>query len=429
MHTPKFPIKTIKIIAIPLLLAGLAAAGAAPAASAGAVRTTPAASAAAASTAPAASPAGAGGLSGIFAPGQRFTSQGLYGVAAQSATKAWAVGNTTAGHAVFKYGPPWVAEPHVPAFPAGTKSYLQGVAAIPPANSLALAAGYTVKGGTATGLIGIGNTAHWSTLYSGPADSYLFGVAATSPTNAWAVGYTVSGTSATPLILHGTGPGLSTWTPVTGLPVHGTDSYLYGVAATAAGDVYAVGDTQATPSAPDRTLIYHSSGGPWTRMPSPPGPNPSNNSVLFGVAATTASYPVKVWAVGGSDTNGNTQALILGLSGGTWHQVPAGDITFLNSPFDSAILGVSFVPDPTGAANPYVWAVGGAGIASDTYETVILQHYVSAPTWNQVTSPNPGPSNFLQGVSAFSPTSAWAVGAAGSNFLVERWSPSSPPWT
>jgi len=136
--------------------------------------------------------------------------------------------------------------------------------------------------------------------------------------------------------------------------------------------------------------------------------------------------------VGGSDTNGNTQALILGLSGGAWHQVPAASITFLGSPFDSAILGVSFVPvPPTGAANPYVWAVGGAGIASDTYETVILRHYVYSSGWNQVASPNPGPSNFLQGVSAFSPTSAWAVGnrTGGNNFVIERWSPSSPPWT
>jgi hypothetical protein len=112
-------------------------------------------------------------------------------------------------------------------------------------------------------------------------------------------------------------------------------------------------------------------------------------------------------------------------------QVPAASITFLGSPFDSAILGVSFVPDPTGAANPFVWVAGGAGIASDTYETVILRHYVYSSGWNQVASPNPGPSNFLQGVSAFSPTSAWAVGQPhrGNNFVIERWSPSSPPWT
>ena len=68
------------------------------------------------------------------------------------------------------------------------------------------------------------------------------------------------------------------------LVVHGQ---LYGVAAVSAGDVWAVGRTHFF-----RTLVMHWNGAAWRRVPSP---SFSSNEELTGVAAVGAR---QVWAVG-----------------------------------------------------------------------------------------------------------------------------------
>jgi hypothetical protein len=348
---------------------------------------------------------------------------GFHGVAAASAAKAWAVGDTAAGNAVFAYGsgPPWVALPHVGPLPP--KSYLQGVAAVPTTGK-ALAVGYTITSGVARALIGHGNTIKWKTVHNGVANSYLYGVAAASATTSYAVGYRLVGTTSIPIILKGTGPTFTTWTPMT-VPTYGSNSYLYGVAATSASNAWAVGYVEATPLAPARTLIYHWNGIIWSRVASP---SPAPDSLLFGVTASTLSYPTKVWAVGGTTGGGSTRELILGLNtSGIWYRVPSADVHFPRPPLDSILYSVTFTPaTPSTVKKTIIWAVGGAGTAPNVFETVILRHYpYGSPIWNQVTSPNPGTQNFLYGVSAFSPVSAWAVGdhnpPAPNRFLSERW--------
>jgi hypothetical protein len=344
---------------------------------------------------------------------------GFHAVAAQNGTHAWAVGDTTAGNAVFAYGTgiSFAAKPHVPPFPPPVRSYLQGVAAIPPVGAKALTVGYTVSGGVARALIGRGNTLGWGTLYSGTPKTYLYGVATTSASNAWAVGFRLVGTKSFPLILHGTGASLTTWTSVPA-PLFGLNTYLYGVAATSPNNVWAVGYVELNPAAPAKTLIYHYNGITWTRMPSP---SPAPNSLLFGVAALIST---RAYAVGGTTGGGHTSELILSLNSGTWHQVPAGDVHFLHPVLDSILYSVTFTKT--------AWAVGGAGVSPNHYETVILRHFPfsSSPVWNQQLSPNLGTQDFLFGVSAFTSVSAWAVGSHSTppgpnHFLDEHWNGSS----
>ncbi len=128
----------------------------------------------------------------------------------------------------------------------------------------------------------------------------LGGVAATSASNAWAVGYT--GSAARPyqaktMIVRWNG---TAWTRVPA-PSPAGGAYLSGVTATSATSAWAVGATYTT----DQTLTLRWNGSAWTRVPSP---SPPGHPQLTGVAATSAS---NAWAVG------STIALKTSPTGGT----------------------------------------------------------------------------------------------------------------
>ena len=71
------------------------------------------------------------------------------------------------------------------------------------------------------------------------------------------------------------------------------ENWLNGAAAVSAHDIWAVGsyDNGTT----DRTLIEHWNGTVWKVVPSPNLGGPSNENILAGVVATSAS---NAWAVG-----------------------------------------------------------------------------------------------------------------------------------
>jgi hypothetical protein len=109
---------------------------------------------------------------------------------------------------------------------------------------------------------------------------------------------------------------------------------LSGVAATSAGNAWAVGSFTAGKGF-TRTLIVHWSGTAWKQVPSP-GPLGSS---LKGVAALSAR---SAWAVGSSGTH----ALIERWNGTTWKQVPSP------SSADSSLSGVAAISADD------AWAVG-----------------------------------------------------------------------
>ena len=146
---------------------------------------------------------------------------------------------------------------------------------------------------------------HWNgsswTIVPSPdpgSSSYLSGVTAISPNDAWAVGHAVSsGGTDESLIMHWDG---STWTQVPS-PSPAGDTTLHAVAAAASDDVWATGVTNGTRcgngGAHCQGVIMHWDGTSWAVMPSPNPPGSYLNDYL----GVTALRGEDAWAVGTTD--------------------------------------------------------------------------------------------------------------------------------
>jgi hypothetical protein len=217
-------------------------------------------------------------------------------------------------------------------------------------------------------------------LSSVPFPGQFYGVAATSAGNAWAVGYEPGLT----LIQRWNG---KAWKAVPTLTLGPADGNLYGVAATSASNAWAVGYYPGQDSS--GTLIAHWNGKTWKQVPSPnQGPG---GSILQGVAATSAA---NAWAVG---ETGDEKTVIVHWNGKAWKRV--------RSP--SPGLG-SFLYGVTATSATNAWAVGYSGITGPRLTTLIL-HW-NGKTWTRVPSPSPAINPELYGVTATSANNAWAVG-------------------
>jgi hypothetical protein len=250
------------------------------------------------------------------------------------------------------------------------------------------AVGHTAVGNGQT-LIARWNRGGWATVPSPSPGGFadLAGVAAIATTDAWAVGSAslspVGSTSSSQqaLILHWDGV---RWTQVA-VPALGSIAELRAVAATSAGNAWAVG------SAGSRALILHWDGSSWTQMPGPAGE-------LRGVAA---SSPSNAWAVGSTR---NFRTLILHWNGRVWSRVPSPSRTpegladFLNS--------VAVGPGNT------AWAVGEISCGCGPGQALIERW--NGRSWRVVPSLGRRRNTNLDGVISISARDAWAVGASGS---------------
>ncbi len=242
----------------------------------------------------------------------------------------------------------------------------------------------------------------------GGAASFLFrgvlrGVAATSVSNAWAVGctgYDCSDKTDKPLILHWNGSAWRRQDP----QALADGRALYGVAATSARDAWAVGQTWSY-----KTLILHWNGRAWTRVPSP---DPlAVSDVLPGV---TALSPRSAWAVGwGVPTGGGWRELTMHWNGKAWKVV--------TEPHSSDHPGRC-----CRRLGPQRLAVGS--FEGNNGATVSLILHRNGTRWARVPSPDPpdrqagGGAGFLA-VAAGTARSAWAVGSGGTGpgTLIARW--------
>ena len=190
-----------------------------------------------------------------------FTASGtLSGVAAISATSAWAVGlayEKTASTLIVRWnGRAWK---RVPSPSPASHSFLSSVASTSATNAWAVG-GTNLSGAPAGKTLIVRWTGRaWKQVPVPAADAHgkLLGVTATSAHNAWAVGSTALGKS---LILHWNG---STWKRVSSPPA--VNSELLAVTATSARNAWAVGFTS------HGTLILHWNGTAWRRVPGPVG--------------------------------------------------------------------------------------------------------------------------------------------------------------
>ncbi|MFL5735485.1 MAG: S-layer homology domain-containing protein [Chloroflexia bacterium] len=246
-------------------------------------------------------------------------------------------------------------------------------------------------------IVGHWNGSSWTVVPNpnpGPFGNELWGVAAVSPGDVWAVGY--SGISNSPLTQtlteHWNG---MEWSVVPGANTITGSNFLYGVDAVAANDVWAVGDyiRGTFQNATYQPLIEHWNGTQWSLVPAP---DLGTRGSLNGVSALSAT---DVWAVGSK----GSQTLAEHWDGTQWSVVPSPNIG--SGPGElSAVTAVSAHD---------VWAVGSSG-SYGNYRTLILHWDGNA--WSVVPSPSPGTgNNQLGGVAAVSANDVWAVGYSQTN--------------
>ncbi len=274
----------------------------------------------------------------------------LAGVAAVRSDNIWAVGSETSPYnTLIEHwdGANWslVDSPNPPPH---AEAALHHVTVL--SDTDAWAVGYYV---TATGIIGFRNTLieHWDgTAWQivpspnvGSDDNDLWGVFAISINDVWAVGQYFDDESGHyhALTIHWDG---TQWRIVSSPPFDGSNSYLYGVAAITANDMWAVGVyyTNSVGSA----LILHWDGNNWQQVDNP---NPYNTlNELHGIVALSAA---DIWAVGyGGDSGGVGSTLVKHWDGMSWQVVPSPNLAIQLNPLFSVV-----------AVRPYdIWAVGYA---------------------------------------------------------------------
>jgi len=328
---------------------------------------------------------------------------GLSGVAAVSATDAWAVGTSGSqmshGQTLIEHwdGAHWqiVKSPN----PGSIYNSLYAVTAVSATNVWAVGYYVNTTGVTQT-LTEHWNGTSWSVVKSpSPAsmNNELFSVAAVSATDVWAVGFITRNSANGPveqtLIEYWNG---TSWSVVKS-PNVGTSPVLNGVAAVSATDAWAVGN-----SGFNQTLIEHWNGTSWSVVKSP---SPGSGDDLRGVAAVSAN---DVWATGYTFNGSSIQTLVEHWNGTNWQVVKSPNVG--TSPTFSGVAAVSAHD---------VWAVGSHNNSNNVFQTLTEQW--DGKQWSVVKSPSPGSFNTqLLAVAATSAHDVWAVGHADSNTLIEH---------
>jgi hypothetical protein len=237
------------------------------------------------------------------------------------------------------------------------------------------------------------NGRRWRVSFTEPV-GYFYGVSATSPNSAWAVGGTNWFSPSQTLAEHWNG---STWTQVaTPSPAEG--GYFTGVAATSAQNAWAVGlIAPGGPGVPTTTvpLLEHWNGRRWRQQKFT---EPNDGGQFSAVAASSAT---NAWAVGFSGSGPTAQTLIEHWNGVRWRRV----ISY--APSGEGVLSGVTVISRTNA-----WAVGYSQ-SSGVYTSLIL-HW-NGQRWRVQPSPNPTGQTNLQAVAATSGSNAWAVGFTNPN--------------
>jgi photosystem II stability/assembly factor-like uncharacterized protein len=241
----------------------------------------------------------------------------LAGVTAISPGDIWAVGYDSnpggASQTLIEHwnGTSWqvVSSPNVGAGP----SSLSGVAALSSSDIWAVGSSYSTTSQT---LIEHWNGTSWQVIASPLVKGFLTRVAALSATDVWAVGYASNGsTPFQSLTEHWNG---TSW-QVVASPSAGTgNNFLTGVAALSPSDIWAVGYTQNSGVTASSTLIEHWNGISWQVVASP---NVRTFNYLKSVTATSAT---NAWAVGSSASNISnrpSQTLIEHWNGTSWQVV------------------------------------------------------------------------------------------------------------
>ncbi len=295
----------------------------------------------------------------------------------------------------------------------------------------------------------------WSEGSPQPTPGGFMAVSGTAARDVWAVGPSEElRPGSETIIQHWDG---TTWTRLpspNGATGPGAVNELYGVAAISPEDAWAVGqyvqNLPVSSSSPSRILIEHWDGTRWSLIPAP---NPSNEENRLNAVA--AAGRDDVWAVGHSVVGTRSTTLVEHWDGTRWSVIPtpnlmtkdsgasldaiavisAEDIWAVGSQpsgmliehWDGSVWSVVEAPQPadhgflTGvdASGPDdVWAVGWT-TSSDGNEATppVIEHYDGAG-WQLVELPS-APARFVVplAVAAVSPNDVWVTGWMGDSNL------------
>jgi hypothetical protein len=253
----------------------------------------------------------------------------------------------------------------------------------------------TWRGGRIQTLIEHWNGSQWSVVPSpsvASSTNILYGIAAVSDSDIWAVGITVDANNVThPLTEHYNG---SSWSVVSAVDPNGGGNSLYALDAVSGNSVYVVGQTGG--SFPSQALIEHWNGSGWSQLSSPADATESLTSL--GVTGTDSSLTV----VGDreSDTAPYTTEVASGAPSGLSLATSANISGDENDLFGA-----------TTAADGSAYAVGWAADPSTGNYSSLIEHGVNGQ-WSIDTTPDPGTSaNGFAGVTAIPGGGLWAVGA------------------
>jgi hypothetical protein len=270
---------------------------------------------------PAAAAAGHGtGWSIVPSPNASHTGGNtLVQVSAGSATNAWAVGYA-GGPGAFRTmiqrwnGSRW-AVMRSPS-PSSLDNALFGVDTLSPTNAWAV--GYdihvTPRAQYHQALIEHWNGRTWRVVpavHAGTQDNDLWAVIALSATNVWAVGNeNIGHFRFRPLVEHWNGTAWSL-VRVPSPPLSGTGASLFGVAATSPHDIWAVGSYATGTGTRFQPLIEHWNGTRWSLVPAPAAGSAGLNRISM-------LAPGNGWAVGSRGAAPHSQALIEHWNGHRW---------------------------------------------------------------------------------------------------------------
>jgi hypothetical protein len=216
-------------------------------------------------------------------------------------------------------------------------------------------------------------------------------------------------------------------------------NWLYGVSATSASDIWAVG-MEYVSKGHVYPEIVHYNGSAWSLVPSA---QPTQNGALQSVAALT---PANAWAVGnGRNPAGVSAPMVQHYDGTSWTEVPTpvttaatlASVTAVSATdiwavghlstaglamhYDGTSWTVSALPAPSGSAWQLsavsadsasdVWATGYV-TSADGSQHAIVEHF-NGTSWSLTQAPDLGTSYVYNGfntVLAISAANVWAIG-------------------
>jgi hypothetical protein len=315
---------------------------------------------------------------------------GLAGVAAASASSAWAVGHAGTGTSskvlmLHWNGSKWtrVTSPSV-LTGAGALAAITVVSA-KDAWAVGYTGTFTTTASTRTLLLHW-NGAAWSQVTRpAPVAGALSGVTATA-SSGWAVGYVPNGHNfPNSLALRLSG---ATWSRVS---ITGGIE-LVGVAVTGTSAAWALGYNE------QGSELERWNGSKWTFEPSI---LPDDLYLMPAIAAGPGGTAFTV-GVKESLSSASQVPVVLRLTGSSWHSVT------VHAPSNGQLDAVTFAPG--GVA----WTAGSTG------KSTLVLHWNGA-AWVRVASPNPGGSNEITGLGFAAAGNGWAVGTSDGKTLILHW--------